>query len=293
MYEDLRTARPPPHYPDSHYGRHYAAPIHAEEDWSNDPSPSGGQPGGSMGDVASTSRVVLPPVSQLLGAVDFKEPQSYEIPVLPRLRLPDQPGEFSLPKGKERARAEMRESPEAGPSSGVKSKAQGKKRQTEGGEDTEDAGKEKKSKAARKIYVACDFCRGGDVVISDWVGADGDLAGRKLRCDGSKPSCSNCATRSLACKYQDHPRRRGPGKAPKGSRDKREKRGASKSTNRPVASEVERDVAPMQPPEDASYVQGGRGGFARGQAQEGAGFYQFSLEEEPGGETTRRRKPAR
>ncbi|KIM63329.1 hypothetical protein SCLCIDRAFT_48490, partial [Scleroderma citrinum Foug A] len=60
-----------------------------------------------------------------------------------------------------------------------------KKRQTEGGEDTEDAGKEKKSKAARKIYVACDFCRG-----------------RKLRCDGSKPSCSNCATRSLACKYQ-------------------------------------------------------------------------------------------
>jgi len=241
-----------------------------------------------MGDVASTSRVVLPPVSQLLGAVDFKESQSYEIPMLPRLRLPDQPGEFSLPKGKEKARAESMESPEAGPSSDVKTKAQGKRRQTEGTGDTEETGKEKKSKAARKIYVACDFCRGEDVVISDWMAADGDLAGRKLRCDGSKPSCSNCATRSLVCKYQDHPRRRGPGKAPKGSREGSKKRGA----NKPVASEA----APMQPPEDASSVQAGthwRGGSARGPQQGVAGFYQFSLEEEGGSETTRRRKPAR
>ncbi|KIK99861.1 hypothetical protein PAXRUDRAFT_46744, partial [Paxillus rubicundulus Ve08.2h10] len=44
---------------------------------------------------------------------------------------------------------------------------------------------EKRTKVARKIYVACDFCRG-----------------RKLRCDGSKPCCSNCATRSLVCRYQ-------------------------------------------------------------------------------------------
>ncbi|KAF8558244.1 hypothetical protein OG21DRAFT_1405418, partial [Imleria badia] len=45
--------------------------------------------------------------------------------------------------------------------------------------------------------------------------------GRKLRCDGGRPRCSNCETRSLACQYQEHPRRRGPGKAPKGSRGKK------------------------------------------------------------------------
>lgn len=48
-----------------------------------------------------------------------------------------------------------------------------------------------------------------------------DFTGRKLRCDGSKPSCANCSTRTLKCVYEDHPRRRGPGKAPKGSRIKK------------------------------------------------------------------------
>ncbi|KAL4069945.1 hypothetical protein V8B97DRAFT_1967137 [Scleroderma yunnanense] len=168
---------------------------------------------GSMRDVASTSKVVLPPVSQLLGAVDSRGPHDYEIPVLPRLRLPDQPGEFSLPMGRDRTRTT--EMPEAGPSTSATSKARGKKRQTEGDGDTEEeTGEGKKSKAARKIYVACDFCRG-----------------RKLRCDGTKPSCSNCSTRSLVCKYQDHPRRRGPGKAPKGLRKKGEGKGADKKTS--------------------------------------------------------------
>lgn len=231
--------------------------MHGVEEWSGTPC--------SSGDVASTSKFVLPPVSQLLGAVDARELQTYEIPVLPRLQ-DDQPGELSLPKGKERTRGEIRGSPEAGPSTSVMSKAQGKKRQTEGAGDTEEeGGEEKKSKAVRKIYVACDFCRGEDVVGSDWMDTDGDLAGRKLRCDGSKPSCSNCATRSLVCKYQDHPRRRGPGKAPKGSREKRDgnkKRGSGKSSK----------TVDSEPP-----------------AQEGesqTGFYQFSLEEP-------RRRPAR
>ncbi|KAH7906016.1 hypothetical protein BJ138DRAFT_681021 [Hygrophoropsis aurantiaca] len=60
------------------------------------------------------------------------------------------------------------------------------------------------SKVPRKIEVACDFCRG-----------------RKLRCDGTKPCCLNCSTRSQECKYEMTVRRRGPGKAPKGSRSKK------------------------------------------------------------------------
>lgn len=57
-----------------------------------------------------------------------------------------------------------------------------------------------------------------------WIGQEPighDLTGRKLRCDGTKPSCANCSTRTLNCEYEDHPRRRGPGKAPKGSRIKK------------------------------------------------------------------------
>ncbi|KAH8825358.1 hypothetical protein DL96DRAFT_1712355 [Flagelloscypha sp. PMI_526] len=55
----------------------------------------------------------------------------------------------------------------------------------------------------KKVQVACNFCRG------------------KLRCDGSRPSCHNCATRGMRCEYVDVLKRRGPGKAPKGSRPKK------------------------------------------------------------------------
>ncbi|KAF7365168.1 hypothetical protein MVEN_00388300 [Mycena venus] len=56
----------------------------------------------------------------------------------------------------------------------------------------------------KKILVACDFCRG-----------------RKLRCDGGTPKCANCLTRGMMCKYRPEPKRRGPGKAAKGSRGKK------------------------------------------------------------------------
>ncbi|KAI6042686.1 hypothetical protein EDC04DRAFT_2657841 [Pisolithus marmoratus] len=189
--------RPPPHYPDSHYGRAYVPGL---EEWSRAAT---SRVAVSGRDVASTGRVVLPPVSQLLGEIGGRGSHEYEAPVLPRLRVPEQPGDINVPMGRDRDRPEGTESPgEEAASSSTKSRGRGKKRQTEVmGETEEEPGK--KTKVVRKIYVACDFCRG-----------------RKLRCDGTRPSCSNCATRSLECKYQDHPRRRGPGKAPKGSRKK-------------------------------------------------------------------------
>lgn len=43
------------------------------------------------------------------------------------------------------------------------------------------------------------------------------VSGRKLRCSGDRPKCSNCGQREgLVCEYAGAPRRRGPGKANKG-----------------------------------------------------------------------------
>ncbi|KAJ7107283.1 hypothetical protein C8R43DRAFT_1243691 [Mycena crocata] len=57
----------------------------------------------------------------------------------------------------------------------------------------------RRSKIAKKIQVAC----------------------RKLRCDGLKPICGNCNQRDQHCTYKPYPKRRGPGKAAKGSRVKK------------------------------------------------------------------------
>ena len=53
-------------------------------------------------------------------------------------------------------------------------------------------------------------------------------AGRKLKRDGQQPMCGNCQKRSHPCSYAPYPKRRGPGKAPKGHR-KSETIGASGS----------------------------------------------------------------
>ncbi|KIJ62640.1 hypothetical protein HYDPIDRAFT_168998 [Hydnomerulius pinastri MD-312] len=197
--------RPPPHYPDSHYGRHHSAPLHGSEDRSRTASSSSLPFPGALQDGAPSSKVVLPPMSHLLGTLGSMGHDNYDQgTVLPRLRLLDRTAEFGPPPGDDDDRADIGGSPEAAFSPSA-SHPRGKKRRTD---TTREAGEgvaeERKTKVPRKIYVACDFCRG-----------------RKLRCDGSKPCCSNCATRSLACQYQDHPRRRGPGKAPKGSRTKK------------------------------------------------------------------------
>ena len=38
------------------------------------------------------------------------------------------------------------------------------------------------------------------------------LTGRKLRCNGDKPSCRNCLVRKYECEYVEVQKRRGPGK---------------------------------------------------------------------------------
>ncbi|KAI0770251.1 hypothetical protein C8Q74DRAFT_1218649 [Fomes fomentarius] len=57
---------------------------------------------------------------------------------------------------------------------------------------------------SKKTLIACHFCRA-----------------RKLRCDGQKPSCANCRKRSHPCTYEQQPKRRGPGKTPRGSSRRR------------------------------------------------------------------------
>ncbi|KAF9054140.1 hypothetical protein BJ165DRAFT_1436429 [Panaeolus papilionaceus] len=39
-------------------------------------------------------------------------------------------------------------------------------------------------KVPKRVQMACQFCRG-----------------RKLKCDGLKPSCANCHKRNYACSY--------------------------------------------------------------------------------------------
>ncbi|KAK0452160.1 uncharacterized protein EV420DRAFT_1482245 [Desarmillaria tabescens] len=47
------------------------------------------------------------------------------------------------------------------------------------------ASKKQSDKAPRRTPMACEFCRG-----------------RKMKCDGNRPSCANCQRRQIACTYQ-------------------------------------------------------------------------------------------
>ncbi|KAJ6613293.1 hypothetical protein B0H10DRAFT_242810 [Mycena sp. CBHHK59/15] len=84
----------------------------------------------------------------------------------------------------------------------------------------------RQTKIPKKILVACDFCRGmhkfrpkksEHFLKFNYL----RFTGRKLRCDGIKPTCCNCDSRGNECKYEPGPKRRGPGKAPKGTRAKK------------------------------------------------------------------------
>ena len=58
------------------------------------------------------------------------------------------------------------------------------------------------------------------------------------RCDGIKPSCDNCNKRGLECTYDDHVRRRGPGKRTKEMRDRAAQETAEAGLINSVASAI-------------------------------------------------------
>ncbi|KAG6820718.1 hypothetical protein H0H93_012771 [Arthromyces matolae] len=90
----------------------------------------------------------------------------------------------------------------------------------------------------RKTAVACNFCRGKNRAFL-FSGLKmlilRSMIGRKLRCDGVKPTCSNCIVRKFECEYVPIQRRRGPGKAPKGPKGAKSRK-SSATTGRSEAS---------------------------------------------------------
>lgn len=49
--------------------------------------------------------------------------------------------------------------------------------------------------------MACNFCRGTNSDIVTRCIYAYYLVGRKLKCDGARPSCGNCNRRGYACSY--------------------------------------------------------------------------------------------
>jgi len=76
--------------------------------------------------------------------------------------------------------------------------------------------------------------------------------GRKLRCNGDRPKCYNCGVRNFECEYVPIQRRRGPGKAPKGSRSKKVTSGhpgssSKAATDRPSSMIAEQELEALAP----------------------------------------------
>lgn len=141
--DDSRLLRPL-HYPESQYGRHHSAPLYGSDDWDRRMSFGPLPPPGNQRE-GTSSRVVLPPVSHLLGELGMLPSDDYERgPVLPQLRLPEEP---AIATGSN-IDAEEGERTVAG------AQPRGKKGRVDMG------GRGEEKRVTRKIYVACDFCRG-------------------------------------------------------------------------------------------------------------------------------------
>lgn len=95
-------------------------------------------------------------------------------------------------------------------------------------DDDDDDGPRKK--VPRKTEVACDFCRRKYPFEKMCTLCLTLAVGRKLRCDGVRPTCRTCETRKEPCTYVNQVRRRGPGKAPKGSKKMAKRTSADAAT---------------------------------------------------------------
>ncbi|RPD77876.1 hypothetical protein L226DRAFT_521379 [Lentinus tigrinus ALCF2SS1-7] len=138
----------------------------------------------------------------------------------------------------EPATATQPQEPAAQPEPAPAAVAPGKRTRRTRGEKDKSSGSSESSEHAhapksKKTPIACHFCRGPGRAIwthppvpsvlvssSELTSSSGTVA-RKLRCDGQKPSCANCTKRSHPCTYEQQPKRRGPGKTPRGSSRKR------------------------------------------------------------------------
>lgn len=74
-----------------------------------------------------------------------------------------------------------------------------------------------------------------------------------MRCDGQRPTCRNCKQRSNPCIYVQEQKRRGPGKAPRGSRKSARGRLRSKEPPQGQASNASQ-VQPLSPEHSQSNI---------------------------------------
>jgi hypothetical protein len=122
-------------------------------------------------------------------------------------------------------------------------------------------GNPRKSRNPRKTAVACNFCRGEwsrlRALFCILESLMAKRTGRKLRCNGAKPSCYNCAVRKFQCEYVPVQRRRGPGKAPKGSKSKKGGRSESSTSLPPsdrTSSLIQQEGFPTEYPPHSSVI---------------------------------------
>ncbi|KAG2338469.1 hypothetical protein BDR05DRAFT_691835 [Suillus weaverae] len=144
-YDDFRHVQPPSHRFESNIIRHHSLPSQQWEDRSHSGSSSNRHTPGMLPDdrpIQRASSYSLPPIRTFMRPV--REEYSDREPQSSSHRLLDQRRDI-LPA---KASVEKRESSNERPTY-----RRGKRKRS----DTQD---ERKTKVARKIYVACDFCRG-------------------------------------------------------------------------------------------------------------------------------------
>jgi Fungal Zn(2)-Cys(6) binuclear cluster domain len=125
---------------------------------------------------------------------------------------------------------------------------------------TDDVGESRRKKVTKKTDVACEFCKGKFTVKRLFWQTKYQfrvffVIGRKLRCGGEKPKCKACLKRNQSCEYNPYPRRRGPGKAPKGTKSKKRDAKPRRSTHSQSVGGLTSDNPPEVLDETSTSIQ--------------------------------------